>query len=103
MSKGLEIHFLKTSQNHVANFKTNFEGESEEEEEEEEEDDDDDGDEEGVKEAEGGRRRRRRVAFGGGEEDEEEEESGTGPDRTDPVSRDRHFQYAADRCRCRHR
>ena len=53
MCRGLEIHFLKTSQNHVANFKTNFE----EEEEEEEKENDDDGDQEGIQAFEGGRGR----------------------------------------------
>ena len=46
MCRSLEIYFLKTSQNHVAIFKTNF-AQQEEEEKEEKENDDDDGDEEG--------------------------------------------------------
>ncbi len=87
MCRSLEIHFLKTSQNHVAIFKTNFRpgrrGRRRARK------NDDDGDEERVQEVKGGGWR---AAFGGGEEGGgEEEEPETGPDPADPVGRGRHF------------
>ena len=49
MCRSLEIYFLKTSLNHVAIFKTNFQNKKEDSDE----DDDDDDDEERIYEVEG--------------------------------------------------